>query len=414
MIKVLWITNIMLPPVCKALNVRPRPVGGWMYSSLQKLIAHQEFNFAVATTYNGSRLLVHEVDGTTYYLLPQKSKYKTHYNPNLEKYWKEIQEEFKPDVVHVHGSEYPLGLSWVKSNGNKGVVCSIQGLVSVYTRYYLGGISCKDAQRSSVRDFLLHNGLLVQQKDFERRGKLEKHFLSSIKHIIGRTEWDQAHSMAINPNVSYYYCGETLRDAFYEHRWSFEKCNRHSIFASQAGYAIKGFHKLLMAFPYILKDYPDSKIYLTGASPFNKPFYKLGTYEKYIKKLIADLKIKEKIIFLGSLDEEQMCNQFLKCNVFVCPSAIENSPNSLGEAQIMGVPHVASFVGGIPEIVEYNNSILYRFDEHEMLAKRIKDIFKIGESFEAAVFDRQRYNGEYNANLLMDIYKRIAKNNVCN
>ncbi len=404
----------MLPPVCKVMNVKPRPVGGWMYSSLQRLIAHLEFNVAIATIYNGTELVTHKVDGVTYYLIPQKSKLKTHYDPKLEKFWKEIKLSFNPDVIHVHGSEYPLGLSWVKSNGNKGVVCSIQGLISVYARYYLGGIKREDVHKSSLRDFVFHNGLLAQQKDFERRGVLEKQFLSSIEHIIGRTEWDQAHSLAINPDASYYYCGETLRQVFYEKRWSFKNCNPHLIFASQAGYAIKGFHKLLLAFPYILNEYPDSKICLTGQSPFNKPFYKLGTYEKYIKKLISQLKIRDKIIFLGSLDDQQMCNQFLKCHVFVCPSAIENSPNSLGEAQIMGVPHVASFVGGIPEIVEYNNSILYRFDEHEMLAKRIKNIFKLGESFEPAIFDRQRYNGKYNASLLMDIYKTIAEKNVIN
>ena len=56
-----------------------------------------------------------------------------------------------------------------------------------------------------------------------------------------------------------------------------------------------------------------------------------------------------------------MCDRYLKSNLFVCCSAIENSPNSLGEAQLLGMPYVASFVGGVPEIAGMNADVLYRF-----------------------------------------------------
>jgi len=411
MIKVLWITNIMLPPICEAINRKPRPVGGWMFSSLQKLMHIGGLKLAVATTYDGNQFRHQDINGVRYYLLPQKASMKTYYDSSLENYWMRICQEFKPVVVHVHGSEYPLGLSWVKANSNKGVVCSIQGLVSVYSRYYLGGISYKEAKVSSLRDSLLCNGLFAQQRDFVRRGGLEKSFIQSINHIIGRTDWDKSHIWAINPNATYYYCGETLRETFYRNTWSYKKCQPYLIFTSQAGYAIKGFHKLLMALPLILRNFPKAHICLTGTSPFYKPVHKLGSYELYLKRLMSELEIKDKIIFLGSLDAEQMCEQFLRCNVFVCPSAIENSPNSLGEAQILGVPHVASFVGGIPEIVEYDETILYRFDEHEMLAKKINDIFKLKDSFKPKTFDKNRYDGDYNVSLLMGIYQKIAQTN---
>ena len=58
--------------------------------------------------------------------------------------------------------------------------------------------------------------------------------------------------------------------------------------------------------------------------------------------------LEDKVSFLGPLNAEQMKAEYLRSNVFLCPSSIENSPNSLGEAQMLGVPCVASYVGGIP------------------------------------------------------------------
>lgn len=33
--KILWITNIPLPPICESIGIAVPPVGGWMYSSLK-------------------------------------------------------------------------------------------------------------------------------------------------------------------------------------------------------------------------------------------------------------------------------------------------------------------------------------------------------------------------------------------
>ena len=47
-----------------------------------------------------------------------------------------------------------------------------------------------------------------------------------------------------------------------------------------------------------------------------------------------------------------MREEYLKCGMFVCPSSIENSPNSIVEAALMGAPVIASRVGGIPDVLE--------------------------------------------------------------
>lgn len=403
----------MLPPICEALG-RPVPsVGGWLYSSLKRVTDAPDIsNIAVATVYNGKDFIKRNVDGIIYYLLPLNGKSTIKYNPHLEQYWQNIKEDFKPDVVHIHGSEYPHGLAYVNACGSRGVVVSLQGIISCCARYYAAGIGYRSVKNClTFRDFVKRSGIFKEQQDFERRGKYEIELLQSINHIIGRTDWDKAHSQAINPTAHYHYCGETLRDSFYNHKWDYSNCEPHSIFVSQASYPIKGLHILLKALPLILRQYPDTKVYVAGSDPTSLPWWRITGYGKYLKTLISGLKLHGKVIFTGMLDEQAMADRYLKSNIFVCCSAIENSPNSLGEAQLLGMPYVASFVGGVPEIVNYNPSVLYRFEEYEMLAKRICKVFSLNANVKPIKFSKQKYDPAINLELLKGIYSSILNMN---
>ncbi len=408
--KVLWITNIMMPPLAKAKALPVPAIGGWMYSSLKRLFTQNDIEMAVATVYNGKLYDTSCIDNIKYYLIPLDGKKAVEYNPGIEAYWHRIHDEFHPDVVHIHGSEYPHGLAYINACGPSGVVVSIQGLISVYTRYYASGIAFSDTKKKTFRDKIRRDGILRGQKSFEKRGRFEIELLSHVNHIIGRTEWDKAHAWAINPKAQYHHCGETLRDSFYNHRWVYEKCEPHSIFVSQASYPIKGVHMLFEALPLILHHYPDTKVYVAGYDSTVAPWWRIGSYGKYLKKMIARLGISEHIEFTGMLDEKAMCDRYLKSNLFVCCSAIENSPNSLGEAQLLGMPYVASFVGGVPEIAGMNADVLYRFEETEMLAKKICDIFALGSSYKPAQYDASMYDGAANTQSLLETYRQICLN----
>lgn len=399
-----------MPPLAKAKALPVPAIGGWMYSSLKRLHAQNGIELAVATLYNGKKYDASCIDGIKYYLLPLDGGKTVEYNPGLEAYWHRVHDDFNPDVVHIHGSEYPHGLAYINACGPNGVVVSIQGLISVYTRYYASGIAFSDTKKTTFRDKIRRDGILRGQKSFEKRGRFEIELLSHVNHIIGRTEWDKAHAWAINPKAQYHHCGETLRDSFYSHKWSYDNCEPHSIFVSQASYPIKGVHMLFKALPLVLRHYPDTKVYVAGYDPTAAPWWRIDGYGKYLKKQIARLGISEHIEFTGMLDEKAMCDRYLKSNLFVCCSAIENSPNSLGEAQLLGMPYVASFVGGVPEIAGMNADVLYRFEETEMLAKKICDIFALGSSYKPAQYDASMYDGAANTQSLLETYRQICLN----
>lgn len=160
----------------------------------------------------------------------------------------------------------------------------------------------------------------------------------------------------------------------------------------------------------ILNKYPNAKLYIAGSDPTSRPWYLITTYGRYLKKLIKKYNLTHHIEFLGMIDEKTMCDRYLRSNVLVCCSSIENSPNSLGEAQMVRMPHVASFVGGVPEIVNYNPDVLYRFEETEMLARKICDIFKAADNVKIPNFNEDMYSAKLNNEQLMEAYRDIINN----
>ena len=412
--KVLWITNGLYPDVCMHFGIETPFGGGWQVSAANSLVnTVSDIQLAIAAPYKGNDFKKLELNGIIYFLIPNNGSNK-HKLSKLGFYWKVIHFHFLPDLVHIQGTEYSFLSSYINYFGSKNVVISIQGLVSVYANYYLGGIEKKVLLKNiTMRDILRRDTLFSQKRDFMQRGEIEKAMIQSSVHVIGRTSWDKAHTWVINPKINYHFCNETLRDEFYQHTWELSNCDRHSIFLSQAHYPIKGLHQMIKAFSIILYHFPDSKIYVAGRDFVTNKGLLITGYGKYIKSLMKINGITNKIIFTGILQEKEICKIFLSSHVFVCPSSIENSPNSIGEAQLLGVPCVASYVGGISEMVKDNETgLLYRFEEVEMLAAAICKIFSDDQfaknlSVQGQAIANNRHNKINNSNTLYTIYQSI-------
>ena len=379
---VLWISNILFPAPCKALGLPTPVLGGWMYASAKALTgSSSDVKLAVAAVYKtGENIQKMEIDGIIYYLLPLKGN-NTKYDKSLEPLWRQVTDEFHPDLVHLHGTEFAHGLAYLKACPDIKSVVSIQGLISVCARYYYGGISPWTIFRNiSIRDIIKRDTLFQQKRKFQKRGQIECEILKRTRHIIGRTSWDKAHAWAINPDAVYHLCNEILRPSFYEGEWEYEKCEKYSIFLSQSGYPIKGLHQVIKALPFVLKAYPDARVYVAGSNIISSVSWweqlKITGYGRYIRSLIRKYDLSDKVEFVGIQNEMEIKNRYLSANVFLCPSVIENSPNSLGEAQLLGVPHIASYVGGSPDMMIGNEACLYRFEEVEMLAEKICRVFE--------------------------------------
>lgn len=410
--KILWITNEPFAVVGKnGENVR-----GWVESMLLALRKiRPDLNFAFATLAKNKALVHEKINDSDYYMLPEHSR--TRYDSNLEKYWKQIQKEFNPDVVHIHGTEQPHGLAYLRACGNKGVVSSIQGLVSVIARYYLEGISWCDQVRSfSFYDLARIRLLGMRKLAFGFRGGFEKKHIQCLKNVIGRTSWDRAHAERLNPEILYHHVEETLRPEFYSGDWEYRKCIPHTIFLSQAGYPVKGLHFLIRALPEVIREFPETQVFIGGSDILKRRCGFLGGYGKLCLKLMRERGIEDRFHFLGEMSADEMKEQYLKANVFVSPSTIENSPNSLCEAQILGTPLIASDVGGVLDLVEHKKTgFVYRTDEILLLAYWIRHVFRMEASVEPICHAGQkiakaRHDGEKNARSLLAVYECVFRN----
>ena len=412
--KVLWICNILIPAVSKLIDGDPSVMGGWMEGSLSAL---QEKKCEIVYCFPFEKIVDGKTTNISYHSFPDTNP--LHYSRQVEERIYVIIELEQPDVIHIHGTEYPHGILYLKACGPERVVVSIQGLVGIIARYYNSGLTSGQIIKNlTLYDIFRRQSLFDAKRYFEKIGKQEVETIRSVSHVIGRTTWDRIHVETINPKVRYYHCNESLRDTFYNGCWKYETCIPHTVFLSQATYPVKGLHLALKAFAIVYyKYYPDLKVRIAGPDFIHptsiKGKLKFGGYAKIISKLIKELGLSDIITFTGPLDAEQMKQEYLRANVFVSPSTIENSPNSLGEAQILGTPCIASYVGGVPDFIPSSNcGELYRFEEYEMLANIICRVFDNSKTFDNTEMRRvakSRHNPITNTEDTINIYKKIVE-----
>ena len=337
----------------------------------------------------------------------------------LIKRFRQILEDFKPDVVHIFGTEFGHSLAVVKAFGNpKRTLIGLQGVISECAKEYMADLPEKVQNKVSFRDWLKKDSMIRQQEKFSIRGEREKEAVALCGNITGRTEFDKNAAYSLNPRANYYFMNETLRQEFYEGKWEWERCKKHRIFFSQADYPLKGFHYLLEALDILSKQYPDITVAVAGNSLVSyqtlKDRIKISAYGQYLRSLIHKLNMEDKIIFLGKLSAEEMKQQYLQCHAFVCASSLENSPNSVGEAMLLGVPVAASCTGGIPSMLtSEKEGVLFEKGNPKALAEAVIQLWEnpkqtLSLSENAKVRARKTHNADVNYKTLLEIYDDIV------
>jgi glycosyltransferase involved in cell wall biosynthesis len=420
-LKILWLINIPLPEASQLMGEKALPFGGWLINASKDLAKKENIELSIVfPSSKANKFKELKGENINYYpFVPvrENDKKNIEYNESFEI----LLNNLKPDIVHIYGTEIAHTLSMVNMCEKLRIatIISIQGLVSIYSQHIYANLPFRTVYGFTLRNILRKDNVYLHKKAFELRGSNEIEALKKTKHIIGRTTWDKVCTNQINPDAEYHFCNETLREEFYKHQWDINECEKYSIFLSQGQYPIKGLHYMLEAMPLILKRFPNAKVYIGGKditkSDTMKDKLLMTYYGKYIKKMINKLRLEENVIFTGPLDEQNMCKRYLESHVFVCPSSIENSPNSLGEAMILGVPSVASYVGGIPDMLkDKEEGFLYQHDAPYMLAHYVCEIFENEElalkfSRNAREHALKTHDRDKNTKRLIEIYLNVLE-----
>lgn len=262
--------------------------------------------------------------------------------PRIQK----IVSDFKPDLIHVFGSENIYGLIGAKKYCNVPVVLHIQGIISPYYQTFLPNfISWRKYIFSShsIRGIISN---YAEKKVWEKGCVTEQRIFKSINHYMGRTEWDKSITHLLNPKARYYNVWEILRDEFYS-----EKVERNipdrPVFISVISWQLYKGHDVILRTAKVLKE--------CGFTDFEWRVYG-NLSQEFIERITqinySDVNVK----VMGVVNARELRDALLNATAYIHPSYIENSSNAICEAQILGCTCIATNVGGTSTLISHGET----------------------------------------------------------
>jgi glycosyltransferase involved in cell wall biosynthesis len=284
---------------------------------------------------------------------------------------------FNPDLVFLEGTELTNTYRIARAL-KTGYLLSMQGnLESVY-KTYNGGLTLSSLfNTAGFIGILTWLGLsYVKYLVIWPKIKYEKFVLYNASAYIGRTEWDYELVPKSKKNL-YYKIERPLRLPFYSDSWVFENCKKYRIFFGNGKISYKGLHDVINAVKILKEKYSDIEVIVAAGYDNSKWPFNLIKYNYYIKYIIKKYSLEENVKLVGEINDNDIKKLMLSSNVFVLSSYIENSPNTLAEAMMLGLPSVVTSVGGVSSMTKDNiSSCFYSPGDIDALVFLIKRIFE--------------------------------------
>jgi glycosyltransferase involved in cell wall biosynthesis len=410
--RVLWFANT---PGLSQHRFNPNSVAGGWISSLQaevEKVAQCRLGFVF---YSDQKMDPFEYNGTAYFpvqrMAHQKSKRlfyritgRTEYDENLSHFLR-IIEMFKPDLINIHGTENSFGLVLNHTNTIP-VAITIQGNLTVYAKKYFSGIA-----RPGLFSQLISGNpfFTMDYKQFVKRSAIEREILKKSRYIFGRTDWDRRISLVLAPGADYFHTEEIMRPVFYQMQWQAPQNQKPVFFTTSSHSWYKGFETIVETASLLVKN----------NFPFNWQVAGLKETDslvQLIKKKQGINRLEEvHISLLGQLTEKELAGRMIGSDIYVQVSHIENSPNSICEAMLLGMPIIASFAGGTSSLLKDGETgMLVQDGDPFALAGALietvrapeNSITMAGKAYCAA---RKRHNKEDIVSRLLAAYDKIIK-----
>lgn len=408
---------MVLPFVAKELSLKTSFSGGWLVDYAKQLAADENVELATITYANVDEPIDMVVGNIRNFIFPGAGKRLLLNSKQCLHDCQKVLDSFRPDIIHIHGTEYAIGYSMLKLQPNVPILLTIQGVLTRISKEYYGGLSNREILRmTSIKDFLRLKTPYFAKKLFKKNAKREQYVLKNVKYVTGRTEWDKSVMLSINPDLQYYRLNYNLREEFYEaKKWDPEGIQPYTIYSGAATYPLKGLHILIEALRILKQKFPMVKLLVPGSASKNGKLVRPNAYERYILKKISAYNLQDNVEFIGRKSAAEVADILSKVNACVVTSAMEGASATICEAMMIGTPCVCAYRGGMTDLLRDGESgYYYDFPEYSVLATRLENLFvdrNLCKQFSDYVQQdaQRRHDRAKNIMCLKNIYKTVIE-----
>lgn len=418
--KILWFTNTPCGASFKLISNTPSC--GWLYSLESILKTIPEIDLHIAFYYK-ERLNDFYYNGVHYYPIyddRNASRLKTLFYNYTENFLgfknhditklKRITDKVKPDLIHFHGTEMDYGLLQ-KMTPNIPSVISIQGVLnSCYEKLFSGINKLEYIKHESLFSKITLQTIRISEKRFAYNAKREIEILQLSKHVIGRTDFDRHTTLAIAPHAQYYIGNEILREEFYSATWHKAAFNKQfTIVTTISSGSYKGLEVIIRTAINLKRIHFPFRWIVIGLTEHSRDALVI---RKWLKQSFSENNIEMK----GKKDAKEIVNILQESDVYCQTGHIENSPNSLCEAMLMGMPIIASYAGGTSSMLDHDKEgYLLQDGDSFSLAGTIIEVsqnFQKAQSWgkSARIRALNRHDPQKVAKEYINIYHQIISN----
>lgn len=283
-----------------------------------------------------------------------------------------VVNQFKPDIIHIFGTESNFAL--IINKTTIPCVIHIQGNLTVVGHKWFSGLTKTDILKHSKK-WLLFKGYGYFHDYFLilKAAARERIVFRECRYFMGRTDWDRRITSVLSPHSNYFHCDEIMRSEFYLHQWQPKTTQtNYTIFSTIKSNVYKGLETVLECKKILAQNFPEFDIIWKVAGITEKDELSYLVERKFRTRL-KDYNVQ----LLGPLLEKELINELLNADLFVHASHVENSPNSVCEGMLLGMPVIATYAGGTPSILsDKSEGLLVQDGDPYALAGAIIELFR--------------------------------------
>ncbi len=351
--KILWFSNHVISIEKSANNELKNHGRGWVGELEYGLRDYNDLEIAVATPDNTIKTLQKTTfENRTLYRIPfpasKFNRWKMRFlgkleGPEFVNKYLEVVNDYQPDLIHIYGTENSFGEIITKVNIP--VIVDLQGILSLIVNKWYSSISKFESFIYS--SFFSMINIKTHYHDYKvkvKRGEREKRFLKTAKFVVGRTHWDKAVARVMAPNAVYMNCSRVIKADYWNTDWKMPEGHSVSLLSIMNEDFYKGLDVVYKACDILVKHGLKFTWKIAGIKASSD-------YVKIVEKKTGLKAKKLNIDFLGKMSSANISELMKDSNFFVHTSYIENSPNSVCEAMVCGVPSIATNVGGVSSFI---------------------------------------------------------------